>query len=94
MVTVLRRPRTERVVPAGTRAIGLLAVAAVGVLLPLGAAEACFVCFGGKETEWPWAFNLGVALLLALPPAIVGFAGFTIYRAIKRQEAAREADGR
>jgi hypothetical protein len=69
--------------------LGVVGALALAVLLFPEAAEACFVCFGGKDSEWPAAFSLGVGLLLALPPAIVGFAGVTIYRSMKRQEAAR-----
>ena len=71
--------------------LGATALAAVALLLP-DTAYACFVCFGGKDTEWPSAFGLGVGLLLALPPAIVGFAGVTIYRSMKRIEAERQAE--
>jgi hypothetical protein len=71
--------------------LGALAFVLAALLLP-ESAQACFVCFGGKDTEWPAAFGLGVGLLLALPPAIIGFAGFTIYRSMKRQEAERQAE--
>jgi hypothetical protein len=79
-------PRTEPRLHA--RALGL-ALALASLLVP-AAAHACFVCFGGKESDWPGAFQLGIGLLLALPFAIIGFAGFTIYRSIKRQEAVRQ----
>lgn len=78
--------RTDAILGACALFFGLAAL-----LLP-ESAEACFVCFGGKDTEWPAAFGLGVGLLLALPPTIIGFAGFTIYRSMKRQEAARQAE--
>jgi hypothetical protein len=70
--------------------LSALALAAGAALAP-GVAEACFVCFGGKDSDWPAAFQLGVVLLLGLPFAIIGFAGFTIYRSMKRQEEARQA---
>jgi len=58
------------------------------VLAP-AVAQACFVCFGDRDSDWPAAFQLGVAILLGLPFAIIGFAGFTIYRSMKRQEELR-----
>jgi hypothetical protein len=79
-------PRTDALLGLCVLALGLAA------LLVPESAQACFVCFGGKDSEWPAAFSLGVGLLLALPPAIVGFAGVTIYRSMKRQEAARQAE--
>lgn len=68
----------------------LAAVLAACALLVPAAADACFVCFGGKDSDWPGAFQLGIALLLGLPFAIIGFAGFTIYRSMKRQEQLRQ----
>ena len=65
--------------------------ALASVLAAPTTALACAVCFGGENSEWPAAFNLGIATLLGMPFAIVGFGGFTIYRSIKRQEQARAA---
>jgi hypothetical protein len=59
---------------------------AVALLLPAGA-EACAVCFGGEDSDWTTGFLLGTIVMLALPPAIIGGAGFAIYRAIKRHDA-------
>ena len=84
----------------GVRRTGLLGWAgallvAVGLLAWLAPADAhaCAVCFGGGEDDWTGGFVLGTILMLALPPAIVVGAGFSIYRAIKKQEALEaEAD--
>lgn len=54
-------------------------------------AEACVVCFGGKDSDWPGAFVAGTLIMLGLPPAIVIGAGIAIYRATKRQQARRTA---
>lgn len=89
----MQPPRTEWSLLRAGASLWTALLASLLLLQP-STAEACFVCFGGKDTEWPQAFNLGVILLLALPPAIIGLAGFTIYRAIKRQEAARAAETR
>lgn len=63
------------------------------VLVQPNLARACAVCFGGENDDWTGGFLLGTIVMLALPPAIVGFAGFAIYRAMKRQEAlVRERD--
>jgi hypothetical protein len=70
------------------------AVALVAALAFPAVAEACFVCFGGKDSDWPGAFQLGIGLLLALPFAIIGFAGLTIYRSMKRQEQLRQGGER
>jgi len=66
--------------------------AAVAALAWPELARACAVCFGGGESDWTGAFLAGTVIMLVLPPAIVGFAGFTIYRAIKRQEARQAAE--
>jgi hypothetical protein len=63
------------------------ALAALATFVRPEVAIACAVCFGDEASDWPAAFLLGTALLLALPPAIVVFAGVAIYRATKRQEA-------
>jgi len=66
------------------------ALATLGVvfwaLIP-SVARACFVCFGGEETEWTAAFVSGTVVMLGLPPAIVLGASFAIYRSVKRNEA-------
>lgn len=69
----------------------LLAVVALLAWLAPTQAQACAVCFGGGEDDWTGGFVLGTILMLALPPAIVAGAGFSIYRAIKKQEAAEAA---
>ena len=67
------------------------------VLVVLGAlcvpplADACAVCFGGEENDWTKGFVLGTIMMLSLPPAIVVGAGFTIYRSIKKHDAAEAA---
>lgn len=77
----------------GTRRALAAATAAVPTLLLVRAADACTVCFGGEPNDWTGGFFLGTVLMLSLPPLIVVGAGFTIYRAIKRQEARlRERD--
>jgi hypothetical protein len=85
---LLERKRiTEARVARLARLSGLLLGA--GAVLAPAVAQACFVCFGDKDSDWPAAFQLGVAILLGLPFAIIGFAGFTIYRSMKRQEELR-----
>src|SRR5262249_19643946 len=99
-----RRPRRPSTRPSRTEArllrrkpitdgrlarLSALLLGAATVLVP-AAAQACFVCFGDRDSDWPAAFQLGVILLLGLPFGIIGFAGFTIYRSIKRQEALRQ----
>jgi len=70
------------------RAIGWLWVCLVLIALAVpSGAEACAVCFGGEESDWTTGFVLGTIVMLALPPAIVGGAGFAIYRSIKRHDA-------
>ena len=82
---MLERKRiTEARVAWLARLSGL--VLGTGAVLAPAVAQACFVCFGDKDSDWPAAFQLGVVLLLGLPFAIIGFAGFTIYRSMKRQE--------
>ena len=73
-------------------AAGLLAAAAVGALLAPDTASACAVCFGGEDTEWPSAFNMGIASLLGLPFAIVGLGVFRIYKATQKQNELRAAE--
>ena len=87
----MQRTKRNRQLTDAFLSLGAATLAAAAILLP-DAADACFVCFGGKDTEWPAAFGLGVGLLLALPPAIVGIAGVTIYRSMKRIEAERRAE--
>lgn len=65
----------------------LLGVVFLLVALVPSGADACAVCFGNGEDDWTSGFVAGTILMLALPPAIVAGAGFTIYRAIKKQEA-------
>ncbi len=77
------------------RPLARLAAAAVPALVVAAprAAEACAVCFGGRESDWTGGFFLGTALMLLLPPAIIGGAALAIWRATKRQEARlRERD--
>lgn len=69
--------------PAGTAALA----AFLAALACPGVAAACAVCFGGEDTNWNTAFLAGTAVMLVLPPLILFGGGFTIYRAIKRQEA-------
>ena len=85
---MLERKRiTEARVARLARLSGL--VLGAGAVLAPAVAQACFVCFGDRDSDWPAAFQLGVAILLGLPFAIIGFAGFTIYRSMKRQEELR-----
>jgi len=85
---LLERKRiTEARVARLARLSGL--VLGAGAVLAPAVAQACFVCFGDRDSDWPAAFQLGVAILLGLPFAIIGFAGFTIYRSMKRQEELR-----
>lgn len=73
-----------------SRAASLLlvgVVAFVAALVP-SIADACAVCFGNGEDDWTAGFVAGTILMLGLPPAIVVGAGVTIYRSIKKQEAA------
>ena len=65
----------------------LAATLAIAMLAIPTAARACAVCFGGEDSDWPAAFNLGVVVLLAMPFLIVGGAGLAIYRSIKQKEA-------
>jgi hypothetical protein len=67
------------------------ALAAIAAIARPEVARACSVCFGGGESDWTGAFFAGTVIMLLLPPAIIGIAGFTIYRAIKRQEARQAA---
>jgi len=72
--------------------VGRLALPAVGAAIAWPEiAQACAVCFGDGESDWPAAFLLGTMIMLVLPPAILGFAGYTIYKATKRQEARQAA---
>ncbi len=73
---------------AASRVSATVAVVAVPRL-----ADACAVCVGGSESDWPAAFLLGTVLLLGLPPAIVVAAGIAIRRAMRRQELHEAALG-
>lgn len=87
-MTAVLRVRSRRALAR----LAALAVAAFLAALPR-AAEACAVCFGGRESNWTGGFFLGTTLMLLLPPAIIGGAAFAIWRATKRQEARlREQD--
>jgi hypothetical protein len=89
----VRRPVTEGAVGRAARLAGRGVTLAIGVA-PLAwpaIASACAVCFGGKDSDWPGAFVAGTMIMLALPPAIIVFAGVAIYRGIKRQEARQAA---
>jgi hypothetical protein len=44
-----------------------------------------------RDSDWTAAFLAGTMIMLVLPPAILGFAGYTIYKATKRQEARQAA---
>jgi len=80
-------------VRGGVRRTLAAAIAAASTLAVVRAADACTVCFGGEPNDWTGGFYLGTLVMLSLPPLIVVGAGFTIYRAIKRQEARlRERD--
>lgn len=80
-------------VRAGTRGALASTIAAASTVALVRAADACTVCFGGEPNDWTGGFFLGTVVMLSLPPLIVVGAGFTIYRAIKRQEARlRERD--
>ncbi len=86
----MQRPASVR---ARTRGALASTIAAASTLLFVRAADACTVCFGGEPNDWTGGFFLGTVVMLSLPPLIVVGAGFTIYRAIKRQEARlRERD--
>ncbi|MDT8447373.1 MAG: hypothetical protein RRB13_10825 [bacterium] len=47
---------------------------------------ACSVCFSGKE-DFLEAFYLTTALLIVLPPSILGTVIYLIRRAVKRAQA-------
>ena len=69
-----------------------VALAALAALVPLllpSLARACFVCFGGEDSDWTGAFVSGTVVMLGLPPAIILGATFVIYRSVKRTEALR-----
>ena len=83
--------RRNAQMPRRPGAVALGALAALVAIARPEIAAACAVCFGGSESDWTGAFLAGTMIMLALPPAIIGIAGFTIYRAIKRQEARQAA---
>ena len=69
-----------------------VALGTLAGLLPLlmpSVARACFVCFGGEDSDWTGAFVSGTVVMLGLPPAIILGATFVIYRSVKRTEALR-----
>jgi hypothetical protein len=78
---------------ARRRESGVLVVASGLVAAWPRFAEACAVCFGGGDSNWTAGFFAGTVLMLLLPPALVVTAGIVIYRATKRQEARRAAQG-
>lgn len=65
---------------------GSMLLAVLLCLLPT-AARACFVCYGGEDSDWTPAFYSGTIVMMALPPAIILGAGFAIWRSIKRNQA-------
>lgn len=77
--------------PRISNALAIAATAAAALAGRPEVASACAVCFGGADSDWAGAFLAGTVIMLALPPAIIGIAGFSIYRAIKRQEARQAA---